>query len=96
MINPALFQTVEDLNFALFNYVNELSSSMELVQERVAQVKQDMAQFQREGLALEEQRQTILHSLEQKLEVTQKQVSVAEGRYARTTKVLEQLKSGRL
>lgn len=69
---------------------------MELVQEQIVQVKEDMAQFQREGLALEEQRQTILHSLEQKLEIAQKQVLVAEGRYTRTTKVLDQLKSGKL
>ena len=89
-------QTVEDLNFALFNYVNELTSSMELVQEQIVQVKEDMAQFQREGLALEEERQTILRFLEQKLQVAQKKVAVAEGRYARTTKVLDQLKSGKL
>lgn len=69
---------------------------MELVQEQIGQVKQDMTQFQREGLALEEERQTILRSLEQMLEVAQKKVAAAEGRHARTTKVLEQLKSGRL
>ena len=49
---------VEDQNFALFNYVNELTGDMEMVQEQIAMVKKDMATFEREGVVVEEERKS--------------------------------------
>ena len=34
-----LFVLVEDQNFALFNYVNELNNEIELVQEQIQEVR---------------------------------------------------------
>ena len=93
-INFIIIIIVEDENFALFNYVNELSSNMELIQEAITGLKEEMEQFQREGVVLEQQRQTILHSLEEELKATEVTTSESDGRHAAATRVLDQLKSG--
>lgn len=87
---------MEDENFALFNYVNELSSNMELIQESITGLKEEMEQFQREGVVLEQQRQTILHSLEGDLKVTETTSGGSDARHTTATRVLDQLKSGKI
>ena len=87
---------VEDENFALFNYVNELSGNMELIQEAISGLKEEMEQFQQEGVALEQQRQTILQDLEAKLKSAETDTQVGEGKYSAAGRVLDQLKSGKL
>ena len=87
---------VEDENFALFNYVNELSGNMELIQEAISGLKEEMEQFQQEGVALEQQRQTILQDLEAKLKSAECDTQVSEGKCSAAGRVLDQLKSGNL
>lgn len=88
------FIEVEDENFALFNYVNELSGNMELIQEAISGLKEEMEQFQQEGVTLEQQRQTILQDLEAKLKSAESDTQVSEGKYSASGRVLDQLKSG--
>ena len=38
MCTITLYYIVEDQNFALFNYVNELNNEIELVQEQIQEV----------------------------------------------------------
>lgn len=85
---------VEDENFALFNYVNELSGSMELIQETITGLNDEISQFQREGVTLEQQRQSILQGLEMELNSAQKDTQESEVQYNLSSRVLEQLKSG--
>ena len=86
--------TVEDQNFALFNYVNELTGDMELVQEQIAMVKRDMNTFEREGIVVEEERKTLMLGLEKELKGVQQQTRKDEMQFMMATKVLDQLKSG--
>lgn len=85
---------MEDENFALFNYVNELSGSMELIQETITGLNDEISQFQREGVTLEQQRQSILQGLEMELNSAQKDTQESEVQYNLSSRVLEQLKSG--
>ncbi|XP_003382690.1 PREDICTED: outer dynein arm protein 1-like [Amphimedon queenslandica] len=87
------FIEVEDENFALFNFVNELSGNIELVQEAITGLKEEMAKFQKEGVALEQQRETILQGLEGELKVTQNETKVSESQYEVSSRVLGQLRS---
>ena len=59
-----IFIEVEDKNFALFNYVNELNNEIEMLQEGIAGIENDVEQFKRESVELEQQRKDILWQLE--------------------------------
>lgn len=88
------FIEVEDQNFALFNYVNELNGEMELVQEQIKEIKAEIEQFKSQGVEMEEKRKAILRGLEAELaEVTERKASF-DARYSATTNVLDQLKTG--
>ena len=85
---------VEDQNFALFNYVNELNGEMELLQEQIQQIGAGIDQFKSQGVEMEEKRKDILRGLESDLGEIQDETSGYDTRYAAATKVLDQLKSG--
>ena len=69
---------------------------MELIQEAISGLKEEMEQFQQEGVALEQQRQTILQDLEAKLKSAECDTQVSEGKCSAAGRVLDQLKSGNL
>ena len=50
---------VEDKNFALFNYVNELNNQIETLQEQIIDIKKDIQRFEGQGVELEAQRKEI-------------------------------------
>eukprot|EP00731_Ephydatia_muelleri_P014322 Em0008g42a len=59
------FIEVEDQNFALFNYVNELNGDIELVQEQIQEIKEEIERFKSQGTEMEEKRKAILRQLEE-------------------------------
>ena len=59
-----IFIEVEDKNFALFNYVNELNNEIEMLQEGITGIDEDIDQFKKESVELEQQRKDILRQLE--------------------------------
>lgn len=88
------FIEVEDQNFALFNYVNELNNSIESIQEQINTVKDDIDKFKMESVELENERKKILGDLEEKLESTNTLKDAYNLKYDGTMKTLDQLKSG--
>ena len=66
------------------------------MQEAITSLKEEMAKFQKEGVALEHQRETILQSLEGELKVTQNETKVSESQYEVSSRVLGQLRSSML
>lgn len=88
------FFPVEDQNFALFNYVNELNGEMELLQEQIQQIHAGIEQFKSQGVEMEEKRKEILKGLEMDLEKIQDEMAGYDARYTAATKILDQLKSG--
>ena len=71
------FIATEDSNFAMFNYVNELNTEIEQVQEQVANLQKSIDAFQRESQVSDSQRKAALQQLEARLErvTTQSKVS---------------------
>ncbi|XP_070572078.1 coiled-coil domain-containing protein 63-like [Ptychodera flava] len=88
------FLETEDKNFALYNYVNELNSEIEVLQDQIAAVNADIDAFKKQGIALEKQRQAVMKSLEEKLAVATKDADKSERSLKKTSKVLDQIKSG--
>ncbi|XP_064383844.1 uncharacterized protein LOC135332862 [Halichondria panicea] len=88
------FIEVEDQNFALFNYVNELNGEIEMIQEAIQQIKADIEQFKSQGVEMEEKRKTILRGLEEELSSVTDKTGSLSAKFAAATKVLEQLMSG--
>lgn len=54
----------EDVNFALFNYVNELNDETIMMQEEIKQLDSDIREFQKQGQALDKTRQGIMKQME--------------------------------
>ena len=60
------FFAVEDKNFALFNYVNELNTQIEVYQEQLLDVQKDIHRFEQQGVDMEVQRKEKLDEIEHK------------------------------
>ncbi len=86
---------VEDQNFALFNYVNELNGEIEMIQEAIQQIKADIEQFKSQGVEMEEKRKAILRDLEEELSSVTDKTGSFTAKFTAATKVLEQLMSGK-
>lgn len=86
---------MEDQNFALFNYVNELNGGIETLQEQIQQIHADIEQFKSQGVEMEQRRMNILKGLEKELDGVKEETANTDSRYAAATKVLDQLKSGK-
>ena len=85
---------VEDQNFALFNYVNELNGEIEIVQEQIQHIHADIEQFKSQGVEMEQKRKNILSGLEKELEGIIDEAASQDSRYSAASKILDQLKSG--
>jgi len=88
------FIEVEDKNFALFNYVNELNNDTETLQDEIDGIENEVRKFKDEGVKLEDERKAILRNLEEKLAQTQDKIQAREQQSKHTTKILDQLKEG--
>ena len=82
---------VEDKNFALFNYVNELNNQIEMLQEQIIDIKKDIQRFEGQGVELETQRKAI----RDQTDATRSQAITLANDYSdktrATKKILEQL-----
>lgn len=90
----AKFIEVEDKNFALFNYVNELNNEIELLQEQINENQAEMEKFKGEEVEMASQRKALLKGLEDDLTSSSQYTYQYESQFKQTKKILEQLKSG--
>ena len=88
------FIQVENKNYAIFNYVNELNNQVELLQEQIDQIKTDVRQFEKQGIEMEEQRKRILRELEQKHKNASQLASEYEDKIVANKKILDQSRIG--
>eukprot|EP00794_Sanderia_malayensis_P007809 gene7808-8655_t len=89
-----IFIEVEDKNFALFNYVNELNNEIEMLQEGIASIEDDVDRFKKESVELEQQRKDILSQLEKRHADESEQARNYDEKFKSANKILEQLKAG--
>jgi hypothetical protein len=88
------FINAEDHNFALFNYVNDLSNETEKLVENVSGLRLELAKYRGTGEKDDGQRKKVLAELEEKLVVSQDQTEAYEARAERALAVINSLKGG--
>ncbi|CAF3345489.1 unnamed protein product [Rotaria socialis] len=88
------FIEVEDKNFALFNYVNELNNQIEILQEQIAEIKKEIHRFEVQGVDLEDQRKKTLDQLEEKSANATRLADEHEEKSRTGKKILEQCRGG--
>jgi coiled-coil domain-containing protein 63/114 len=54
------FIEAEDQNFSLFNYVNELNSEVEKLEEQIAEIRSEIEKYRGQGVNTDNQRKKIL------------------------------------
>merc|ERR1719313_1146621 len=60
------FINAEDKNFTLFNFVNELTSEIEKLEEQIAEIKSEVEKYRGQDMNSDHQRKKILKDLEEK------------------------------
>ena len=88
------FVEVEDQNFALFNYVSELNSDIDQVQEQMSQIREDVKMFELDGSTLEATRSHMLTGMQRDLSRTEAESEEHERRLQAANKLLGQLMKG--
>lgn len=88
------FIEVEDRNFALFNYVNEKNNEIEMLQDQIAEIQNEMKQFDSQGSEMEAQRKAILKNLEEKQATASRDANEFDSKLKSVNKIMDQLKSG--
>ena len=88
------FINAEEKNFSLFNYVNELNSDIEKVDEQIATLKAEIDSHKSQGGSQENQRRRIVSDLEEKLQKSIARADMYEEKTVHTQKTLGALKAG--
>lgn len=88
------FIEVEDKNFALFNYVNELNNEIEQLQEQINESQAEIEKFKSEEVEMASQRKALLKGLEDNLSSSTEQADQYDTQFKQSKKIIEQLKSG--
>lgn len=89
-----LFCLVEDKNFALFNYVNELNNQIEILQDQIDDVRKDIRHFESQGVELEEKQQRTVEQLNYKRAQATTLTDEYEEKTRAARKILDQCRAG--
>ncbi|CAF0719149.1 unnamed protein product [Adineta steineri] len=90
------FIEVEDKNFALFNYVNELNNQIESLQEEILDTKNRISDFRNQSVELEDEHRKKIKELEQKRSQAITLANEYEEKTQITKKILDQCRSKRV
>ncbi len=85
---------MEDKNFALFNYVNELNNQIEILQEEITDIKKEIRRFEGQGIELEEKQKRLREQIEDKTVQANAIASENEEKTKATRKILDQCRAG--
>jgi len=88
------FINAEDKNFTLFNFVNELTSEIEKLEEQISDIKAEVDKYRGQDMNSDHQRKKILKDLEEKLGRTETKAELFDAKFAQSTKILSALKDG--
>ncbi|KAJ3196250.1 Coiled-coil domain-containing protein 63 [Irineochytrium annulatum] len=88
------FKAVEDQNFSLFNYVNEINNEIEKMAEEIVEIQRRIDAMKVEGVAAEEERKRIMRGLEDNLNTCSERCLAYESQYTQTTYLIEELRRG--
>ncbi|KAJ3021414.1 UNVERIFIED_CONTAM: Coiled-coil domain-containing protein 63 [Siphonaria sp. JEL0065] len=88
------FKAVEDQNFSLFNYVNEINNEIEKMAEEIVCVQRQIDGLKVEMVAAEEETKRVMRGLENTLEQSREKCIRYEKEYTETTQLLDDLRKG--
>jgi len=88
------FVAVEDENFSLFNYVNELNQEVEKLEEQMADIRGEIERYQSQGNTHEKQRKQVLQELEDRLKRTEGRAESYEKKHQAATSAMGMLREG--
>lgn len=88
------FIEVEDQNFSLFNFVNELNNEIETLHEQISDTKMQIEKFNKQDEAAERHRAKRLRDLEEKLAFVEGQSQKSQDRQAAILAEMETMKNG--
>ena len=63
------FKAVEDQNFSLFNYVNEVNNEIEKLAEEIVDIQRKIDVMKVEGVASDEERKKTMKDLEVRISI---------------------------
>ncbi len=89
------FHLVEDKNFALFNYVNELNNQIEVLQEQIDDIKKEIRRFEGQGIELEEEQKRMLEHIDDARSQSNAAADDYEEKIRATRKILDQCRAGK-
>ncbi len=88
------FHLVEDKNFALFNYVNELNNQIEVLQEQIDDIKKEIRRFEGQGIELDEEQKRMLEHIDDARSQSNAAADDYEEKIRATRKILDQCRAG--
>ncbi|KAJ3394418.1 Coiled-coil domain-containing protein 63 [Entophlyctis sp. JEL0112] len=90
----ARFKAVEDQNFSLFNYVNEINNEIEKMAEEIVQVQKRIDAQKVEHIAAEEEIKRTMKGLEATLQKSKEKCDSFDRNYSDTNQILEDVRKG--
>jgi phage-related tail protein len=88
------FTQVEDQNFSLFNFVNEVNNQIETFVEEIAQLERQMAGYNRDVASEEESRRKDVQALDEKLKTAQHAVEVYTQQFETANRLMDSVAQG--
>ncbi|KAJ3320335.1 Coiled-coil domain-containing protein 63 [Boothiomyces sp. JEL0866] len=88
------FTAVEDQNFSLFNYVNEINNEIELHAEEIVELQAKLNTMKVEAVSVEEERKKTLKQLEHSLKTTNEKCQHYDKQYNEISVILSDLTKG--
>ncbi|KAI8611153.1 hypothetical protein BC830DRAFT_1142378 [Chytriomyces sp. MP71] len=88
------FKAVEDQNFSLFNYVNEINNEIEKMAEEIVHVQRKMDALQVEMVAADEETKRVMKSYENALNESKEKCVTYDKQYADIAVLLDDLRKG--
>ena len=85
---------MEDKNFALFNYVNELNNQIEILQEQIVDIKKEIRRFEGQGVELEERQKRLLEQIDDQRSQANAMADEHEEKTKAARKILDQCRAG--
>ncbi|KAJ3057209.1 Coiled-coil domain-containing protein 63 [Rhizophlyctis rosea] len=86
------FKAVEDQNFSLFNYVNEINNDIEKLAEEIVEVQRKIDGMVVEGVKEEEKRRVVVGDLEEQLNTSNEKADQYERRHTDMTHLISELR----
>ena len=78
----------------MFKFVNNLSNEIELLEPQIEEMREELSQYEGQGMKLDNKREITLKKLEEKLKKTELKAEQYESKYQKCLKTINSLKSG--